>query len=125
VILIGGAVSLIDLPLPQPKIDQGYTILWIQPDQNKSNIIHVGAISNEFAPTSYSLSLVADDRVLYQWNNIKLAPGQKWETQYETLPALSNSTRVEALLYKQDNPDTAYRRVWLYSGSEGEPTHGP
>jgi len=114
-LLIAGAFSLVRLPLDQPKVDQGYTVLWIQSDKTNLNVIHIGTISNEFTAASYTLSILADGKVLYESQDFQLVPGQKWETSYNISGQFSGSMRVEALLYKLDDPKSIYRQVWLYS----------
>lgn len=117
VLLTAGAVELARMPASLPSKIQGYTTLWMLPGANDDpNTFRVGLISNELTATKYALQVTANGHVGFEWKDIQLAPGARWEAS-GILSESPNSTRVEASLYRLDqNPKTAYRHVWLYTG---------
>ena len=96
---------------------QGYTLLWMLPgDSAQASGVRIGVSSMEFAPTQYRLLLSVDGQVTDEWGAITLAPGEKWEVSV-VLPAQgADSGKVEAALYRLDNPGIVYRRVSLGQG---------
>ncbi len=124
-IILVGAFSFRWLPLNGLQTDQGYTILWIKPDPANSQLIHTGVNSNEFSAAKFRVAIVADGKVLHEWQPIELAPGEKWETTYELKDQTLSSARVEVQLYKLDNPDTVYRQVWLAPETINGSTNAP
>jgi uncharacterized membrane protein len=96
---------------------EGYTLLWILPtDRAEPPGVRLGISSMEFTPVSYRLLFTVDGRPAYEWATISLGPGEKWE-EFVPLPAQgAGSGRIEATLYRLDNPSVVYRRVSLWQG---------
>jgi hypothetical protein len=93
---------------------EGYTVLWILPsDTTQPPGVRLGVNSMEFAPTEYRLLVTVDGRAALQWPAIDLGPGETWGA-FAPLPNLDvRHVRVEATLYRLDNPGVVYRRVTL------------
>ena len=95
---------------------QGYTLLWMLPPNTGKNtdakIARVGVHCVEFVPTQYRLQLQQDGAVLREWS-LFLQPGEQWESN--TLAGLNQqnapNTPIQALLYRTDLPNVAYRQV--------------
>lgn len=124
-IIIAGAFSFRWLPLTGLKTDQGYTILWVRPDEASPSVIHTGVNSNEFSAATFKVALLAGDQVLQEWPEMELAPGEKWETTYELSDPTLASDRLTVQLYRLDQPQSVYRQVWLAPGAVNESTNVP
>jgi uncharacterized membrane protein len=112
--LVFGAVNLADTPISNPANLQGYTILWILPVlKGAPQFVHLGVISNQFIPTNYRLQIVVGNRVIHEWPDIQLAPGESWESIYAIPGTPGANTQVQAYLYKLDAPRSVYRQVNL------------
>jgi hypothetical protein len=96
---------------------EGYTLLSILPgDKAEPPGVRLGISCMEFTPTNYRLLLIEDGRVIDEWATISLGPGEKWE-EFVPLPAQgAGSGRIEATLYRLDNPGVVYRWVTLWQG---------
>jgi len=107
-----GALTLGHTP-SAPNAVVGYTLLWITPagDAN-APAVRLGLSSSEFATTHYRLKVTFDSRLFLDVTDITLAPGEKME-RVIPLPAGQPVQVVEAVLYRQDDPGTVYRRVTL------------
>jgi uncharacterized membrane protein len=126
-LVVAGALGMARagaLEAPTP----GYTQLWLLPDGTGTpQQVRVGVSNAESTPVQYKLQLIVNGNVAQEWANVPLAPGAKWETT-TTLPAdLPKTQPVAALLYRRDSPNTVYRRVAWWPGSEpnvaaGQPT---
>jgi uncharacterized membrane protein len=113
-VLTIAAVRLAQMPTSQLSEFQGYTVLWMVPaGDDAPNTVRVGLIGNEFETTKYNVRLTVDNKTIHAWEDIQLAPGEKWDATYKLPGKFPDSTRVEALLYKVDSPYSVYRRVWL------------
>jgi uncharacterized membrane protein len=92
----------------------GFTQLWMVPDTNDQNTLHVGITNQEGTAAVYRLQLEADSVVVQTWAPITLNPGEQTKLIAE-LPARYNGTHnVAAALYRSNQPDTVYRRVNLW-----------
>jgi uncharacterized membrane protein len=107
--LVGvAAIGLARLP-SLPFDSQGYTSLWmLQGQQSQSNTLVIGIHSQEFAPTQYRLVVTLDGKPFLDWRDIQLDPGQQWQ---RTVPMPTDPGPMEAILYREDNPNTVYRYV--------------
>jgi uncharacterized membrane protein len=93
---------------------EGFSQLWMLPlDGDRS--VQVGLRSEELASTEYTLRLVADDSAVLRTERLRLEPGDQWEA---TVPVTADGTvsKVEAQLYRADDPTRPYRRVLLRPG---------
>ena len=113
VLLTAGAVELVRTPLPTTGV-LGYTLLWITPAGDASwPDVHLAMSSSELTTTHYRLRVTLDSQLYLDVPDITLEPGGKWERQI----ALSGGQPVrvvEAVLYRQAEPGTVYRRVALF-----------
>jgi uncharacterized membrane protein len=104
-------VGAIDQPQP------GFTQLWSLPEQDAAgnHLLRVGVLNMEPARVTYQMRVQVQGKDVYQNNHILLTPESRWETVV-TLPAnLGSQDPVETLLYRADEPNTAYRQthVWF------------
>jgi hypothetical protein len=81
--------------------------------------------SNEFSATKYKVLIKTGDRVLQEWPEIELAPGENWETTYDLQDRPLDANRLEVQLYRLDRPQSVYRQVWLAPGAVNESTNAP
>jgi uncharacterized membrane protein len=113
-VVIGGiAIGLARLPAPIDNVT-GYTSLWLIPARDGQVASYeIGITSQEFETVTYRLQVMADGRVVQEWPELKLAPGETW-TSSIALPAdRVNTGSIEAVLYRLDNPNAVYRQVKL------------
>jgi hypothetical protein len=115
------AVALARIP-SGPAGLEGYTLLWILPnDATQAPGVRLGVSSMEFTPTQYGLVVTLDGRAAYEWAAINLRPGEKWDEFLAWPSQGSGPGRVEATLYRLDNPQVVYRRVTLSQGQVTTP----
>jgi uncharacterized membrane protein len=95
----------------------GFSQLWLLPADPARDAVRVGVRSQELATTAYRLQLVTDGTVLLDSTGVQLGPGEAWETTVAL--ATGQSGQVEAILYRAEVPDVAYRRVWLRRAEDG------
>jgi hypothetical protein len=106
VIVLGGTAVLARTPLSPPAGVQGYSQLWLLPQPAG---LQLGVASFELRRTHYRLELVADGAVVRTWDDVLLAPGQRF-----TEEVVAPGSFIEARLYLKDNssPDP-YRTVHI------------
>lgn len=110
----GAAVGLTRLPAA-PNDVAGYTQLWMIPaNPGNSNDFRLGVTSDEFSETRYRLQVSAGGKVVQEWSEVSLKPGETWETTIRLSSDQSGSGAIEADLYKLDDPKTLYRHVKLW-----------
>ncbi|MFN8525918.1 MAG: DUF1616 domain-containing protein [Chloroflexota bacterium] len=90
---------------------QGFTQLWMLPDEANPGVVRLGIRSYEHRSSQFRLQLDAEDEVLAQWPSITLAPGETWETRAVPSADLNPAVPLEATLYRGDRPDVVYRQV--------------
>ena len=94
---------------------QGYTVLWILPtDGAEPPGVRVGISSMEFAPARYRLLVTVDGQPMDEWAAIKLGPGESWEEFVPLSVQMAKPGKIEATLYRLDNPSVVYRQVSLW-----------
>jgi hypothetical protein len=84
--------------------------------KNAPQYVHVGVISNQFTVSDYRVQLMLNNQPVYDWPDIRLAPGQKWDGMYAVPASTTGSSQVSAILYKLDQPQSVYRQVSLQLG---------
>jgi uncharacterized membrane protein len=99
------------IPAPAQEA-QGYSLLWMLPDQGRRQVVRIGISSQEFAVARYRLQIKQDGRIVQEWTPLELKPGTQWDTTVR-LPAQRPGSHTEALLYRLDAPNTVYRRVMV------------
>jgi hypothetical protein len=66
------------------------------------------------------LELLVNDRTLVRWPQFDLANGQQRVEDVPVQVALPPDGRLEARLYRLDEPNLVYRRAWLSAPAQGE-----
>ncbi len=75
------------------------------------NILTIGVKSMEKDTVQYRIVVQEGSQVLKEYQGISLQPGQTWQEQI-TIPAgVSQTTPVQAFLYRADAPSQVYRTV--------------
>ena len=116
ILVTGTAVGIARLPTP-PSSVSGYTLLWMVPaGDGNVNDFRLGVSSQEFEATTYRLQVSVDGRLIGEWPELKLAPGDSWESLIGLPSDRAGAGSVEAVLYRSDDPGTVYRRVELRLG---------
>jgi hypothetical protein len=116
VLVTGAAIGLTRLPVA-PNDVAGYTTLWMIPAATGSSTdFRLGLTSAEFTETRYRLQVSAGDRVVQDWPELSLKPGEAWETTIGLQNDQVVSGPITAELYRLDNPTTVYRHVLLRRG---------
>jgi uncharacterized membrane protein len=116
VLVTGAAIGLTRLPAA-PNDVAGYTLLWMVP-VNPGNIngFRLGIDSAEFTETRYRLQVSVGDQVVQEWPELRLKPGETWETTIELQSDQVGPGSIVADLYKLDDPQTIYRHVKVWRG---------
>ncbi len=110
------ALSLARVP-SSPTGLAGYTVLWILPtDPADPPGARIGITSEEFTPARYRLLVTVDGRPVREWAAISLEPGEKWEAIVPVSAQAAGPGKIEATLYRLDNPNVVYRQVSLWQG---------
>ncbi len=110
------ALSLARVP-SSPAGLESYTVLWILPtDAASPPGVRVGITSMEFTPERYRLLVTVDGQPLREWATISLGPGDKWEAIVPLSAKGTGPGKIEAILYRLDNPNVVYRQVSLWQG---------
>jgi hypothetical protein len=116
VLVTGTAIGLTRLPVA-PNDVAGYTVLWMVPaDTGNSTNILLGLTSAEFTEMRYRLQVSASDRVVQDWPELSLKPGEAWETTIGLQNDQVVSGSIVAELFRLDNPTMIYRHVLLRRG---------
>lgn len=123
-LIVGGAfaVSIIGA---QQQARAGFTQLWMLPASGTSkvnNSVRLGLSNKESTPMQYHLAVDINGKLIKDWPAIDLSPNQQWEftlVLQKSLPASSATTpaKIEALLYRANDPKTLYRHVVLWLGT--------
>lgn len=115
-LVMGAAIGLTRLPV-EPKDVAGYTTLWMIPAATgRSTDFQLGLTSAEFTETRYRLQVSVSDRVVQDWPELSLKPGEVWETTIGLQNDQVVSGPIAAELYRLDDPTTVYRHVLLRRG---------
>lgn len=114
--IVCGAVAVSILGAEQqPR--PGFTQLWILPGGGTANAkdsVRLGMSNMESKAMQYRLAVREDGKVVKEWPSIDLKPNEKWEATLMLSPTGDTGTaRVEAELYRTDDPTTVYRDVVL------------
>ena len=119
VLVVGMAVSVARQPTPAASFE-GYTSLWIFPVRlEDSYALQVGVSSMEFEEVAYRLELQLGGRVIEEFPQIALSPGESTEVVARLDEDQVGDGPVEAMLYRLDTQGEIYRHVTWW------PTSGP
>ncbi|HZU69414.1 MAG TPA: DUF1616 domain-containing protein [Ktedonobacteraceae bacterium] len=114
-ILCGGVVVSTIGAQQQPR--PGFTQLWILPGSGVSakSAVRIGMRNMEQTAMQYRLVVNEDGKIVKQWPLITLASGQNWQVTLALPQAQHTDTStVEAMLYRVDMPAAPYRHVMLW-----------
>jgi uncharacterized membrane protein len=113
--VLAGAVAFARTPLPAKKT-QGYTALWLLPGSGRETAsVRVGVASGELNPMTYRLVVRVGSRVVHERRLFRLEPGAEVdETLHLGAAASARRVPIEALLYREDDPQSIYRVVRLW-----------
>ncbi len=112
VVLAALAFFVNQLPAPA-RGDEGYTLLWIQPDRAADlKRVQIGIQSSELARTRYTLQLQVAGETVQEWDSLELQPGETWQVHAQVF-SMTNAANIQAVLYRADTPNSVYRHVSL------------
>jgi uncharacterized membrane protein len=113
--VLGGAVAFARTPLTAKKV-QGYTALWLLPGSGRGTAtVRVGVTSGELNPMTYRLVVRLGSRVVSERRRFQLQPGAEVdEVLHLRATASARREPIEALLYREDRPQSIYRVVRLW-----------
>jgi hypothetical protein len=111
--------------LAQPT--NGFTQLWIlSTGPAGAENLNIGIRSAETQTLSYDLALLTSDSVVRDWPEIRLQPGEEWSVKIPVPAGVAAGQPVAAVLYRQDDPETVYRRVlWWPPAPDAPETASP
>ena len=90
----------------------GFTQLWVLPDSAfQQDSVRLGVNNREPGEVGYRLLVTASGTIIGSWPRITLGPDEQWEATVALPAAQPAAATVEAVLYRLDAPETAYRRV--------------
>jgi len=90
----------------------GFTQLWVLPDSAANEeSVRLGVSNREPGQIGYRLLVTASGTIIGSWPRITLGPDEQWEATVALPTAPPAATTIEAVLYRLDAPETAYRRV--------------
>jgi hypothetical protein len=96
----------------------GTTQVWLVPvpDSHTAavNRVQIGLRNLEGQPMTYRLQLLVDGAILSEWPAITLQDGEAADSYYPLPAAGRANERVEALLYRADDPLQVYRRAVIW-----------
>jgi uncharacterized membrane protein len=91
-----------------------YTELWIRPtDDHSFGVVTVGIGNREQRPVSYVLELLANGKEFVRSPQFSLADDEERVRQIPVSLPLMPDGRIEARLYRADEPQRLYRQAWL------------
>lgn len=99
-----GAVKHLPAPVAQ---------LWILPVESDKGAFELGVTNLESQTVEYRLRVELDNIFFQELSTISLKPNQKWEVTLSLPPDLPTPGTITALLYREDAPDSVYRKVVL------------
>lgn len=110
VIIMGGALIVSYMGANQAR-QTNFTEFWIVPtDKTADKSIAIGIRNVEHSDVVYDIQLKSKDTVIQEWKSITLKPSESWS---RNITIGSDVENLEALLYREDNPEAVYRRVTL------------
>jgi uncharacterized membrane protein len=95
----------------------GFTQLWMLPTTGKQTgaSIQLGMNNQEATIMNYTLTVDMNGKVVKTWSSIHLGPDMQWNTTLRLdRTGIARSTKVEAMLYRNDAPTKIYRHVVLW-----------
>lgn len=94
--------------------EYAYTNLWILPqDGPNSSSALLGIENKEQAGRVYKLELMANGAVIGLLPDLRLEPDERLVQTVSVPRQAGGETMIEARLFREEQPDLVYRRVWL------------
>lgn len=87
------------------------TRLWVVPATAGSAGVRLGVENGEAVTVRYALRVGSGSGIVDEWPDLVLAPGERWEVSLSFAAVPGEDRTVEALLYRDDDPDVPYRSV--------------
>ncbi|MGP0093339.1 MAG: hypothetical protein ACLPKB_25875 [Xanthobacteraceae bacterium] len=92
------------------------TEFWMVPRGESPIALTLGVRNREQAPADYAVELTLEGDVIAAWRSIRLRPGESWTTPIDLPVETHAGRRAEAQLFKNNDRQTVYRRVWADAG---------
>jgi hypothetical protein len=92
------------------------TEFWMVSRDESPNALTLGVRNREQAPADYAVELTLEGDVVAAWRSIRLRPGESWTTPIDLPVEAHAGRRAEAQLFKDNDRQTVYRRVWADAG---------
>ncbi|MFN8473398.1 MAG: DUF1616 domain-containing protein [Anaerolineae bacterium] len=131
IIIFGLAAAIVTMAMHDARAGaftfsgQPFTQLWALPTpETQPPELRLGVYSDEDIPLTYDLKVVSKATVLQEWPSIALKPGETFEVMVPIPPDQPHDTPIEAVLYREDQPQAAYRQVvwWPAAGANAPAT---
>ena len=120
VLLVAGAVVIARDGAIQQRAT-GFTQLWVLPDSAaQADSVRLGVSNREPGEIGYRMLVTASGTIIGSWPRITLGPDEQWEATVVLPTAHPTAASVEAVLYRLDAPETAYRRVLFHRDSQAK-----
>jgi hypothetical protein len=125
VILFGGIVIAVN-GAKQAQTATAVTQLWLLPDKTAQSGVQLGVHTEAAQPMEYRITLSVNGVPLREWDSILLGSTDTWEAAIAVPSAAPGSAvKVEAALYREDQPNTVFRHVSITFSSSGVPLPSP
>jgi uncharacterized membrane protein len=96
----------------------GFTQFWLLLDNHQPPVctMQLGIYSSEIVKTTYQIEVKENNQHLAHWSSITLAPRQQWQDHFPIAIKSAQTTqlRIEADLYRQQEPNRVYRTVHFF-----------
>jgi len=116
VLLVAGALLIARDGAIQQRA-AGFTQLWVLPNSAAQiDSVRLGVNNREPGAIGYRLLVTASGTIIGSWPRITLGPDEQWEATVALPTAQPPAATIEAVLYRLDAPETAYRRVLFRRG---------
>jgi len=116
VLLVAGALLIARDGAIQQRAT-GFTQLWVLPNSaTQIDSVRLGVNNREPGAIGYRLLVTASGTIIGSWPRITLGPDEQWEATVALPTAQPPAATIEAVLYRLDAPETAYRRVLFRRG---------
>jgi hypothetical protein len=98
--------------------------MWILPmGEEEEYPVLLGLKNEEGRSVEYRLVVEFGSARIAEWPSLGVESGAKWETSLALPVGGSEPKTVYATLYRQDDPDTVYRRVMLSGNVQWQQQH--
>ena len=91
----------------------GYTELWAQLDKNDSSLLSLGANNHERITMTYHIDVKINQNLVFQRDLNNLADNATWDATLRLPKPSAYGDMVQVLLYRDDDPATVYRYVFI------------